>query len=188
MRRVTRDVAFGLAPWDAARAQEVGDLFDSLAATWSEERSDPARLVPLDDALERGDVQPGRCVELGAGTGLASARLGVHFDSVVAVDLSLQMLRASVAPSVPRVRGDSSCLPLPAASVDTLVLMNMLLFPSEVDRVLAPAGTVVWLSSRGDQTPIYLPPEHVAAALPGDWTGVSSRAGAALWTVLRRSG
>ncbi|MCU1496150.1 MAG: hypothetical protein JWM47_103, partial [Acidimicrobiales bacterium] len=53
--------------------------------------------------------------------------------------------------------------------------------------VLGADGVVVWVNSSGDQTPIYLPAEDVAAALPGGWTGVASGAGAGLWCVLRRA-
>ena len=187
MRRITHEVAFGEVTWDSALAGEVAELFDGLAPTWSEERATEARLRPLVDALDRGGVSPGRCVELGSGTGLASALLADRFDEMVAIDLSREMLRAAVTPSVPRVQADSSRLPLVDAGIDSLVLMNMLLFPSEVDRVLAPGGTLVWLSSRGDQTPIYLSPDDVASALPGVWTGVASRAGTAIWSVLRRA-
>ena len=73
------------------------------------------------------------------------------------------------------------------ASVDAVVLINMLLFPGEVDRVLAPGGTVVWINSSGESTPIHLLDEEGAAALPGTWSGVSSRAGIGLWSVLRRA-
>jgi hypothetical protein len=55
--------------------------------------------------------------------------------------------------------------------------VNALLFPAEVDRVLAPEGSVVWVNSSGDQTPIHLRSEEVAAVLPGEWRGVASRAG-----------
>ena len=95
-------------------------------------------------------------------------------------------------PTAERVRGT---LPPNARSLvtanrdafDAVLMVNMLLFPSEVDRVLAPDGVVVWVNTRGDQTPIHLPPDDVATALPGEWTGVTARAGAGLWATLRRS-
>lgn len=61
-------------------------------------------------------------------------------------------------------------------------------FPAEVDRVLAPEGSVVWVNSRGDQTPIHLRSEEVAAVLPGEWRGIASRAGQGSWCVLSRAG
>ncbi len=66
-------------------------------------------------------------------------------------------------------------------------MINMLLFPNEVDRVLAVGGAVVWINTLGDQTPIHLPVEDVALALPGSWHGVSANAGTGFWAVYRRS-
>jgi hypothetical protein len=66
-------------------------------------------------------------------------------------------------------------------------MINMILFPDEVDRILRPNGRVVWINTLGDQTPIHLPPDDVATALPGDWDGVTARAGVGLWAVFRRS-
>jgi hypothetical protein len=59
--------------------------------------------------------------------------------------------------------------------------------PMRIDRVLAPEGSVVWVNSSGDQTPIHLRSEEVAAVLPGEWRGVASRAGQGSWCVLRRA-
>ena len=65
-------------------------------------------------------------------------------------------------------------------------MINMLLFPHEVDRVLRPAGTVVWVNTLGDQTPIHLPPDDVLRALPGDWTGRTASAGIGFWLTATR--
>jgi hypothetical protein len=86
----------------------------------------------------------------------------------------------------PRVQADAAHLPLPSGVCDALVLVNMLLFPAEVDRVVAADGVVVWVNSLAERTPIHLPAEEVAAILPGGWTGVGSRAGGGSWCVLRR--
>jgi len=87
----------------------------------------------------------------------------------------------------PRVQADSSRLPLADDTADVVLMINMILFPDEVDRILRPEGQVVWINTLGDQTPIHLPPDDVAAALPGEWVGVAARAGVGLWAVLRRS-
>src|SRR5690606_4161192 len=100
-------------------------------------------------------------------------------------DLSLRMLRR-VGPPTPRVQADAGALPLPDHVVDVAVGINMLLFPIELDRVLAWDGAVVWVSSRGPVTPVHLAPEEVAAALPGRWGGVAARCGPGVWCVLRR--
>jgi hypothetical protein len=102
------------------------------------------------------------------------------------MDLSLEMLRHGTDVA-PRVQADASRLPLADATVGALVLVNMLLFPAEVDRVLAPAGVMVWVNSLAERTPIFLPAEDVARALPGRWEGVASRAAGGSWCVVRRA-
>ena len=78
-------------------------------------------------------------------------------------------------------------MPLRDGSADVVILENMLLFPQEVARVLAPDGALVWVNSLGAGTPIYLPAEDVALAMPGNWSGVASEAGWGTWCVLRRA-
>jgi SAM-dependent methyltransferase len=138
------------------------------------------------DALARGGPFPtGPCLEPGAGTGSATPDLAAAFGRVVSLDLSAEML-ALAPPTVPRVRADSSALPVATGSVAVIALINMFLFPAEVDRVLAPDGVLVWVSTIGDATPIYLPPADVLAALPGEWDGVTADAGWGTWLTARR--
>ena len=190
MREVTRAVAFEGA-WDTARSRDVRGIFDGLAPDWTETRYSPERLLPLIDALDRGGVDGRTVIELGAGTCLMSAELCSRFDRVVAVDLSLEMLRNAVTADAPLVNADAALLPFPAGTADVLVLMNMLLFPTEVDRCLARHGALVWVSSRAEDTPIHLSAGDVVTALAaagaGDWGGTASRAGEGSWCVLRRS-
>ena len=185
MRQVTREVAFDSPTWTPERRRKVESLFDGLAPEWHEKHAED-RLLPLHDALERGQIQPGNCLELGCGTGPATARLQKSFTQVVAVDLSFEMIRRLNCPDAARVRADASCLPFPANSADSIVLLNMLLFPAEVARVLKPDGTVIWVNSRAENTPIHLSPEDFSAALPGQWEARASRAGEGLWAVARR--
>jgi hypothetical protein len=185
IRATTREIAFAPESWTPERAARVAELFDSLAPEWHTRRSS-ASMEPLRDALARGRVPSGLCVELGSGTGSASSILSEHFPRVVSMDLSMEMLRRAPADGPPRVCADGARLPLSDAAVKVLVLVNAFLFPAEVDRVLAPDGAVVWVSSNGDRTPIYLPPEDVARALPGAWSGGAALAGWGRWCVLGR--
>jgi SAM-dependent methyltransferase len=185
MRQVTRQVAFD-GGWSPGRAAKVAELFDSLAPNWDADHDSAARRAVLADALERADLPPGRCLELGSGTGLGTAALVPRFSSVVAVDLSAAMLANAPAGVGARVRADSAALPVRDGVADAVVLVNMLLFPAEVDRVLAPDGTVLWVNTLGDQTPIHLPPQDVLGALPGQWSGVTARAGSGFWVAARR--
>ncbi len=184
MRRVTRQVAFDDTAWTPDRAAKVAELFDGLAPAWNE-RFRPGRMDPLTDALDRGEVGGRCCVELGSGTGLASPVLAERFPDTVAFDLSLEMLRHAPA-SPPKALADAARLPLAAGVVDVVVAVNMLLFPAEIRRVLAPTGALVWVNSLGDRTPIHLSAQDVVEALGDDWVGVASTAGQGTWCVARR--
>jgi hypothetical protein len=184
MRKVTREVAFE-GGWSPERARKIAELFDGLAAEWHTRMKDE-RWEALRDALARGGVpEGGRCIELGAGTGLASRDLVGRYPGLVVVDLSREMLRQR-APGLGRpVRADASRLPFRDGAADVLVLANMLLFPAEVARVLAPRGALVWVNSLGDRTPIHLSAEDLARALPG-FEGVASEAGWGTWAVFTK--
>jgi SAM-dependent methyltransferase len=186
MRRLTRANAFGEA-WtddDAARVQEI---FDGMAAAWSADHVDPVKAAPVEDALDRSDVPLlGSWLEVGSGTGAGAQVLAPRVGSLVCTDLAEQMLLH--APDLaPRVRADASRLPFPDDSFDAVLLINMLLFPAEVDRLLRVDGVVVWVNTLGDQTPIHLPPTDVLDALPGAWSGVTAQAGTGFWVTARRS-
>ncbi len=169
---------------------EVRVYFDGLADEWHT-RTSPERTLMADDALTRGvgsvGVPDGFAVEVGSGIGTYSALLASRFGTVIAVDLSLPMLKLAPARPGLRVQGDGASLPLMDGSAAAVVLINAFLFPDEVARVLVPDGLVLWLNSSGEQTPIYLSAEDLLEALPGEWTGTASRAGVGHWCVLKRT-
>ncbi|HVF33299.1 MAG TPA: class I SAM-dependent methyltransferase [Acidimicrobiales bacterium] len=184
MRAVTRQVAFEPGGWTGERRAKVAALFDGLAPEWHTHLADPQRTVPLADAYERGAIPGGgTCLEVGSGDGANTAFLAERHDAVIALDLSIEMLRRATGD---RVRADSGAAPLRTGAVDVVVLVNALLFPDETDRVLAPGGTVVWVNTAGDLTPIHLAAEEVEEALPGAWDGLASEAGWGSWSVWRR--
>ncbi|MFN2526784.1 MAG: methyltransferase domain-containing protein [Actinomycetota bacterium] len=184
MRQVTREVALG-AGWTPEMAARVGGLFDQLAGEWHT-RDKPERYLSIADALERGGpFGHGLAVELGSGTGMTTKLFAERFPWLIAVDLSMEMLRLAPA-DIPRIRADGSRLPLADGSVATLVLVNMLLFPVEVDRILAVDGVLLWVNTAGPHTPIYLSPEDLDAALPREWDLVAAEGGRGTWCVARR--
>jgi ubiquinone/menaquinone biosynthesis C-methylase UbiE len=186
MRKLTRSVALGEA-WTTEDARRVAGIFDGLAPEWTERQVDPVKAAVVNDALERGAPSlDGRWLELGSGTGAGTRILHGRVSEQVSVDLSPGMLAHAPDGLAPKVRADSSQLPFGDDCFDAILMINMLLFPNEVDRVLRPDGAIVWVNTLGAQTPIHLPPDDVRRALPGDWTGVTSRAGTGLWAVLRR--
>ena len=191
MRLATRRAAgLDAGGWQDTLRDEVRSYFDGLAAEWHT-RTSPERMKILDDALTRGmgavGVPDGLAVEVGSGIGAYSALLASRFQTVVAVDLSLPMLRLAPASPGLRVQADAAQLPLGDGAAAAVILINAFLFPAEVARVLVPDGVVLWLNSSGEQTPIYLSPEDLLTSLPGEWTGAASRAGEGHWCVLRRT-
>jgi ubiquinone/menaquinone biosynthesis C-methylase UbiE len=191
MRIATRRAA-GLDErgWTGELRSQVEDYFDGIAGEWHT-RITPQRTAVVTDALSRGldalEVPDGPAVEVGSGIGTYSSLLVERFATVVAIDLSLAMLKlAPIGPAL-RVQADGARLPLRNASAAAVVLINAFLFPAEVDRVLSPSGALVWVNSSGEQTPIYLSVDDLVARLPGEWTGTSSRAGEGHWCVLRRA-
>ena len=187
MRKLTRATALG-EPWTTEDARRVAAIFDGLAPEWTERHVDPIKADVVNDAIDRGGPSlDGRWLELGSGTGAGTRLLHERGVAQVSVDLSPGMLTHAPDGLAPKVRADSSQLPFADATFDAILMINMLLFPGEVDRVLRPSGAIVWVNTMGDQTPIHLPPADVERALPGDWTGFESRAGTGLWTVLHRA-
>ena len=186
MRNVTRQVAFE-AGWSSGRARKVADLFDSMADEWDASHSDPVRVAPVTDAVRRGDLNfGGQWLELGAGTGAGTRLFAPAVKSLVGLDLSLSMLQGAPTRVAPLVQGDSSGLPFTDDTFDGILMVNMLLFPNEVDRVLRPGGQIVWVNTMGDRTPIHLSPEDLLAALPGEWAATWANSGTGFWAVASR--
>jgi ubiquinone/menaquinone biosynthesis C-methylase UbiE len=191
MRIATRRAA-GLDPggWTGALRHQVEEYFDAVAGEWHT-RISPQRMAVVTDALSRGldamDVPAGFAVEVGSGIGTYSNLLAERFSRVVAIDLSLAMLRLAPIGPAHRVQADGARLPVRDSSAAAIVLINAFLFPAEVERTLSPGGVLVWVNSSGEQTPIFLSVDDLVATLPGEWTGTSSRAGEGHWCVLRRA-
>jgi len=157
-----------------------------MAPGWTGGHSSAAQELPLTDGLARGGVGGDRIVELGAGTGLGTSEIVDRLGPVVGVDLSLAMLQHQRT-AEPMVQADASILPFGDSSIDALVLVNMLLFPAEVDRVLREDGSLLWVNTIGSETPIYLSPEAVVDALLGAWQATAARAGSGFWAAVRRA-
>ncbi|WP_201724797.1 class I SAM-dependent methyltransferase [Streptomyces antimycoticus] len=186
-RTFARDLAAGRRSWNGETARFIAAQFDELAAEWDTTRA-TGRDEPLRDALDRGGPFPdGACLELGSGTGLFTQLLRSVFPLVISVDLSEQMLRQAAGRSPARVRADATVLPLADARVSVVAAIDMLLFPAEIARVLAPDGVLLWINQLGKDGPLYLPAADVVAALPGDWHAVEANAGWGSWAVLRRA-
>jgi SAM-dependent methyltransferase len=190
MRLATRRAAgLDAGGWQGDLREDVKAYFDAMAGEWHT-RTSPERTQIVRDALARGvervGAPDGMAVEVGSGIGAYSTLLAGRFGTVLAIDLSLEMLQLAAAAPAPRVQADGAALPLRDGSAAAVVLINAFLFPVEVARVLVPDGLILWVNSSGEQTAIYLSPDDLLTSLPGEWNGVASRAGEGHWTVLRR--
>ena len=147
-------------------------MFDRLAPTW-ETRIRPHHLWALDLALE-DVVSPVRILDLGTGTGVVAQALAERYPEaeVVGIDLSPAMIdeaRDRLSPELgARVDfqvGDAAALVSPDGDFDLVVLSNMIPFFDELARIVASGGRLVFSFSRGDETPIYVPPERLREEL-----------------------
>jgi SAM-dependent methyltransferase len=147
--------------------------FDRLAPVWDERRG-PEALAPLAAALDRLERPPERALDLGTGTGKAARFVAGRFPAceVVGADLSPAMVaearRLLPAELSGRVRfevADASALPYPDGAFDLVLLVNMIPFFPELERVVSPGGTLIVASFSGPETPIYTPPETLRARL-----------------------
>jgi SAM-dependent methyltransferase len=166
--------------------------FSRLAPVW-EGRVGPEGLVPLGAALDRLPGSPRRALDLGTGTGKAARVVARRFPEaeVVGVDLSPAMVEEANAllpeELASRVRfevADANELPFGDAAFDLVVLMNMIPFFEELARVTAPGGRAIFASTRGAETPIYVPPETLRSRLAavgfGEFEELTAGEGSAL--------
>jgi ubiquinone/menaquinone biosynthesis C-methylase UbiE len=191
MRIATRRAAgLDTGGWTPELRDQVETYFDDLAVEWHT-RTSAERMAVVKDALSRGlgpaGASQGVALEVGSGIGAYSGLLAERFATVVAIDLSLEMLKRAPIGPAHRLQADGAKLPVADSSASAIVLINAFLFPTEVERVLSPEGALVWVNSSGEQTPIYLSVDDLVARLSGEWTGTASHAGEGHWCVLRRA-
>jgi SAM-dependent methyltransferase len=188
LQEITHDLAFEPGSWTRERAGRVRELFDGLAGEWHT-RGGEERAQPIRDGLCRGGIPTGgTCLELGSGTGLWTSVVASHFARTVSTDFAPEMLGRSPRAESSLVLSDATRLPFRDGSFDAAVCVNMFLFPAECRRVLGPNGSLLFVSTNGARTPIYLSPADVVAAMGTGFVGTSSEACWGTWTVATRRG
>ncbi len=155
--------------WRLFRAVLRGS-FDRLAPEWEELRVTERYLAPLGVAPDAVEGSPARILDVGTGTGAAARVAAGRWPGadVLGVDMSPGMIEQARARSGANQRyevGDASALPVVDASVDLVVMVNMIPFFDELARVLAPGGSLAIAFSSGPDTPIWVPLDRVAREL-----------------------
>ena len=112
MRIATRRAAgLDAGGWTGELRHQVEGYFDGLAGEWHT-RTSPQRTAVVMDALLRGlgpiDSPVGLAVEVGSGIGTYSNLLAERFATVVAIDLSLAMLKLAPIGPAHRVQADGA--------------------------------------------------------------------------------
>jgi ubiquinone/menaquinone biosynthesis C-methylase UbiE len=171
-----------------------------MAAGW-EGRVGPEALIPLGTALDRLPESPRRVLDLGTGTGKAARVVARRFPTaeIVGVDLSPEMIEQAkrllpdeLADRVSYEVADASALVFDDGAFDLVVLLNMIPFFDELARVTAPGGRLVFASSFGSETPIYVSSETLRTRLGplgfGDFEELSAGSGTAFLAARREGG
>src|SRR5690606_18587708 len=121
-------------------------------------------------------------------TGEATVPLAGHAPLVIATDVNVAMVSRAVRPANARfLVADVRSLPLRDRSVPLLVGLNAVPHIKEFNRVIAPGGQLLWCTSFGPGTPLYVEPERLCRLLGPAWGGEAGQAGHGEWMVLSRT-
>ena len=136
-------------------------IFDDVAPRWDAMTS-PERLVAFEAGLEHVPGEPSAVLDLGTGTGDGAIALARRWPAaeVLGIDVSREMVEEArrKAPELRFEVGDASRLAVPDGAFDLVAMNNMIPFVDELARIVRPGGHVLLAFSRGDETPIYVPP------------------------------
>lgn len=147
-----------LAAIRAGRESQAEEYFAAHAESWDELR----RLHSADELVEEalatalGSERLGWVLDIGTGTGRMAELFAAQAEHVVALDKSPAMLRVARArlqhfggDRIELVQGDFTSLPLPEATVDTVLFHQVLHFAQdpasalrEAARVMRPGGRI----------------------------------------------
>jgi SAM-dependent methyltransferase len=189
-QRLMASIVDDPSSWSPELAHFTGQVFDSLAASWVDDRG-AYRPAPLIDALERGSVPAvGRCLEIGSGTGILTSHLQEVWSEIISVDISMGMMRRS--PHSCQVQADASKLPFPDSAFEIVAIGDAPLFAGEAARVLGQPGTLIWSNALGTGAPYYVPTPDLFDALANAtsaarWSAIESDALWGSWVVFHQT-
>jgi SAM-dependent methyltransferase len=176
-------------PDDESSWDLLAEFYEEAAEGWDEwVATQPWYVAPVEAGLTLAKPAD-LVVEVSCGSGQATALLDAHAPVVVATDTSLSML-ADAPRTLPHTRyavADVRRLPFRTGSIPLLVGLNAVPHPAELARVLAPAGQLLWCTSFGAGTPLYVEPARFCDLMGPAWEADAGRAGHGEWLLLTRA-
>jgi SAM-dependent methyltransferase len=174
-------------PSSSAAWRHLAHAYDAMSAEWDDwVRTQPWYVTPVVEALSR-TRPPAFVVEVGCGSGQLSTILADFAGRAICTDVNLSMLQLA-----PRVRNtiyavaDVRFLPFRTMSVPFLVGLNAVPCLPEFNRVVALGGHLLWCTSRGVDTPLYVEPARFMQLAGSSWRGESGTAGSGEWLLLTK--
>jgi hypothetical protein len=177
-------------PADDVAWQQLAEYYDQAAKGWDEwVDTQPLYASPVEAGLAHA-ARPDVAIEVSCGSGQATPLLDGYATRLIATDTSLAML-GDAPRALPRTSYaivDVRRMPFRDGSVQLLVGLNAVPHTPEFARVIAPTGQLLWCTSFGAGTPLYVQPERFADLLGPGWRGEAGRAGHGEWLLLTRVG
>jgi SAM-dependent methyltransferase len=175
-------------PDDDAAWEFLALTYAEMAAEWPEWSASQQRWYAAPVRAGLRHARPARWgLEVGCGTGEASAPLAAHTARLISTDINDEMIRlAPRLDRVTRVLSDVRHLPLATGSVPLLAGLNAVPHIHEFNRVVADDGQLLWCTSFGPGTPLHVDPQRLLELLGTSWSGEAGRAGHGEWMLLTR--
>jgi len=174
-------------PHDDSSWEFLAETYDEMSDDWTEWVQDQLwYAAPVATGLVH--THPTRlAVEVSCGTGQATAVLDRLCPAVLATDVNLSMLEGAPAlPSTRYLAADVRRLPFRTRSLPLLVGLNAVPHVPEFKRVLAADGQLLWCTSFGAGTPLYVEPDRLCELFGDEWHAEAGRAGHGEWLLLTR--
>ncbi|HET6213685.1 MAG TPA: class I SAM-dependent methyltransferase [Micromonosporaceae bacterium] len=182
LERILRD------PHDESAWDQLAEYYDESAETWDDwTDTQPWYAAAVEAGLSH--AKPADVVlEVSCGSGQATPLLDAFAPVVVATDTSLHMLDDAPRslPHTTYASVDVRRLPLRSETVQLLVGLNAVPHIAEFTRVLARSGQLLWCTSFGAGTPLYVAPDRFVELLGAGWHGEAGRAGHGEWLLLTK--
>jgi SAM-dependent methyltransferase len=171
-------------PGDEEAWEGLHVSYAEMAETWREwSDAQYGYALPVRMGLRQA-ARADWAVEICCGTGEATGLIASVVPHLIACDLNLAMLTHRVeVPGVLWLAASVRQLPLGTGTVPLIVSLNGVFNPTEIARVIKPGGQLLWCTSFGRGTPLYVSPDHIHGLLGEAWTAKGERAGHGEWTL-----